>query len=214
MVGGGYEAPIFRHYRAMTNRTFVILFGLLTVIFVGAIGVGVWIVTQSRQAGGEGSSLVGGPFELTDHTGRSVTEADYDGAHKIVYFGYTTCPDVCPTGMSVISEALEQIGLVTKSVKPLFITIDPERDTVAVMAAYHQHFHSSFSNLTGTPEQIAAVTKAYRVFYKKAVTEDFDDYLMDHSAITYLMAPGGGFLAHFGSETTPKQLADAIRARL
>ena len=198
----------------MTNRAFVILFGLLTVIFVGAIGAGVWVVTQSRQADGEGNSLVGGPFQLTDHTGQSVTEADYDGVHKIVYFGYTTCPDVCPTGLSLISEALEEIGPGAKSVKPLFITIDPERDTVTVMAGYHQHFHPSFSNLTGTPEQIAAVAKAYRVFYKKTVTEGSDYYLMDHSVITYLMAPGGGFLAHFGPETTPKQLADAIRALL
>ncbi|MDA0342144.1 MAG: SCO family protein [Proteobacteria bacterium] len=196
----------------MTNRTFVILFSLLTVIFLGAVGAGVWIVSQSRQADSEGSSLVGGPFQLTDHTGRSVTEADYDDVHKIVYFGYTTCPDVCPTGLSVISEALEQLGPAAKFVKPLFITVDPERDTIAIMADYHQHFHPSFSNLTGTPEQIAAVAKAYRVFYQKADVDGSDDYLMDHSVITYLMAPGGGFLAHFGPETSPKQLADALRA--
>ena len=195
----------------MSKRTFLILFSALALILVGAIGTGVWIVTQSRLAGTEGSTLVGGPFQLTDHTGRQVTEADYADAYKIVYFGYTFCPDVCPSGLTVISEALDQLGPVADKVKPLFITIDPERDTVAVMADYHAHFHPRFSNLTGTPEQIAAVAKAYRIYYQKAVGEDASDYLMDHSALAYLMAPGGGYLAHFNHEATPEQIAEAIR---
>jgi cytochrome oxidase Cu insertion factor (SCO1/SenC/PrrC family) len=197
----------------MSNRTFIVLIAVLGAIFIGALGTGAWIVSQSKR-GGEGSTLVGGPFTLTDHTGRTVTEADYAGLHKIVYFGYTFCPDVCPTGLTVITEALDLLGEDAKRVKPLFITVDPERDTVAVMADYHQHFHPSFSNLTGTPEQIAAVARAYRVFYQKAEEKGGDDYLVDHSAITYLMAPGGGFLAHFGPETTPDQLARAIRDML
>jgi cytochrome oxidase Cu insertion factor (SCO1/SenC/PrrC family) len=195
----------------MSNRTFIILIAVLGAIFIGAIGTGVWIVTQSRQTGEEGSNLVGGPFQLTDHTGRNVTEADYAGSHKIVYFGYTYCPDVCPTGLTVITEALDQIGPKANQVKPIFITVDPDRDTVPVMADYHQHFHPSFSNLTGTTTQIAAVAKAYRVFYQKALDGDSEDYLVDHSAITFLMAPGGGFLAHFGPDTTPEQLAQALR---
>jgi cytochrome oxidase Cu insertion factor (SCO1/SenC/PrrC family) len=195
----------------MTNRTFVILITVLGVIFIGSISAGVWMVTQSRQAGDAGSTLVGGPFQLTDHTGAAVTEADYAGSYKIVYFGYTYCPDVCPTGLTVITEALDLLGSESKAVKPLFITVDPERDTTAVMADYHQHFHPSFSNLTGTVEQIADVARAYRVFYQKVEDADAGVYLMDHSAVTYLMAPGGGFLAHFGSETTPEQLAEALR---
>ena len=195
----------------MTNRTFIILLAFLGVIFMGAIGTGIWIVTQSQQGGETGSTLVGGPFELTDHTGRKVTQADYAGSYKIVYFGYTYCPDVCPTGLTVITEALDLLEAEAKAVKPLFITVDPDRDTVAVMADYHEHFHQSFSNLTGTPEQVAAVARAYRVFYQKAADDGSGDYLMDHSAVTYLMAPGGGFLAHFGPDTTPEQLAQALR---
>jgi cytochrome oxidase Cu insertion factor (SCO1/SenC/PrrC family) len=195
----------------MSNRTFIIIIAILGVIFVGAIGSGVWIVTQSGRGGAEGSNLVGGPFQLTDHDGRNVTQADYADAHKIVYFGYTYCPDVCPTGLTVITEALDLLGPKASGVKPLFITVDPERDTVEVMADYRQHFHPSFSNLTGTPEQIAAVARAYRVFYQKAEDDGEGAYLMDHSAVTYLMAPGGGFLAHFGPDTTPEMLAEALR---
>jgi cytochrome oxidase Cu insertion factor (SCO1/SenC/PrrC family) len=195
----------------MSNRTFIVLIAILGAIFIGAISTGVWIVTQSRQAGDEGSTLVGGPFQLTDHTGLNVTEADYADSYKIVYFGYTFCPDICPTGLSVITESLDLLGPKAASVKPLFITVDPERDTVSVMAEYQQHFHDSFSNLTGTPEQIAAVARAYRAFYQKAEDPEASDYLMDHSAVTYLMAPGGGFLAHFGPDTTPEQLAEALR---
>jgi cytochrome oxidase Cu insertion factor (SCO1/SenC/PrrC family) len=198
----------------MSNRTFIILITLLGTIFLGALGTGAWIIMQSQQGGGEGSSLVGGPFTLTDHTGRQVTEADYAGIHKIVYFGYTFCPDVCPTGLTVITEALDLLGEDAKKVKPLFITVDPERDTVEVMADYHKHFHESFSNLTGTPEQIAAVARAYRVYHQKAEDQGDGTYLVDHSAITYLMAPGGGFLAHFGPEVTADQLARAIRDML
>jgi cytochrome oxidase Cu insertion factor (SCO1/SenC/PrrC family) len=195
----------------MSNRTFIVLIIILGAVFIGAIGTGIWIVTSARQGGEAGSSLVGGPFQLTDHTGRSVTEGDFSSAHKIVYYGYTFCPDVCPTGLTVITEALDLLGPKASKVKPLFITVDPERDTVAVMADYHQHFHPSFSNLTGTPAQIAEVARVYRVFYQKADDEGSSDYLMDHSAVTYLMAPGGGFLAHFGPETTPEQLAETLR---
>lgn len=195
----------------MTNRTFIILISVLGAIFIAALSTGAWIVTQSQNSGNQGSSLVGGPFTLTEHTGKTVTEADFDGAYKIVYFGYTYCPDICPTGLTVITEALDLIGDDAAKIKPLFITVDPDRDTVEVMADYHQHFHESFSNLTGTPEQIADVARAYRVFYQKAADSGDDTYLVDHSAITYLMAPGGGFLAHFGPEATPEQLAKAIR---
>ena len=195
----------------MTNRTFIILITVLGAIFIAALGTGAWIVTQSQKGADQGSSLVGGPFTLTDHTGKTVTEADFSDSYKIVYFGYTYCPDICPTGLTVITEALDQLGDDARDVKPLFITVDPARDTVEIMAEYHQHFHESFSNLTGTPKQIADVARAYRVFYQKTADSGDDAYLMDHSAVTYLMAPGGGLLAHFGMEATPEQLAKAIR---
>jgi protein SCO1/2 len=195
----------------MSNRTFIVLIIILGTIFIGAISTGVWIVTQSRQASDEGSNLVGGPFQLTDHTGRNVTEANYADNYKIVYFGYTFCPDVCPTGLSMITEALDLLGSKAEAVKPLFITVDPERDTVSVLAEYQRHFHERFSNLTGTPEQIAAVARTYRIFYQKAEDPESNDYLMDHSAVTYLMAPSGGFLAHFGPDTTPEELAEMLR---
>ena len=164
------------------------------------------------MSGGEaGSTLVGGPFSLVDHTGRPVTEAAYADRHMLVYFGYTYCPDVCPLGLVAISEALEELGEKAGKVKPLFITVDPERDTVEALAAYREHFHPGFSFLTGTPEQIADVARAYRVYYQKSETGAAAEYLVDHSSVTYLMAPGGGFLQHFTHGVTPEELAAALR---
>ena len=193
----------------MSNRTFALLFSALALIFVLFTGAGIWMVTQSTNE--SGTSLVGGPFELIDHTGRTVTEADFTDTHKLVYFGYTFCPDICPSGLTTISTALDLLGEDAIRIKPLFITIDPNRDTVGALASYHEHFHPSFSNLTGTPEQIATVARAYRVFYRKAESEDTSDYLMDHSTVTYLMGPSGEYITHFGHDVTPGQLAEAIR---
>lgn len=195
----------------MSKRTFLLVLGALAVMFAGALGAGFWVVDTWRGAGSRGSDLVGGPFSLVDHAGRAVTEADYADRHTLVYFGYTYCPDVCPLGLLTITEALEQLGEQAGQVKPLFITVDPERDTVEVMAAHHEHFHPSFSFLTGTARQIADVARAYRVYYQKSETEDAADYLVDHSTVTYLMAPGGGFLRHFGHAVTADELAAALR---
>ncbi|MBM86669.1 MAG: SCO family protein [Rhodospirillaceae bacterium] len=177
-------------------------------MFILFAGTGIWMVSQSKKAGE--ASLIGGPFELTDHTGRTVTEADFAGTHKLVYFGYTFCPDICPSGLTTISTALDLLGEHAKQVKPLFITVDPKRDTVSALASYYEHFHPSFSNLTGTPEQVALVAQAYRVFYRKTNSGDTTDYLMDHSTVTYLMAPDGEYITHFGHDVTPERLAAAI----
>ena len=197
--------------RVMSNRTFAYLLSALALMFAVAVGAGIWLVDVYRNAGPQGSDLVGGPFRLTDHTGRTVTEADYGDRHVLVYFGYTYCPDICPTGLLTISDALDLLGEDSGRVKPLFITVDPERDTVDALAAHHTHFHPSFSFLTGTPEQIAGVAKAYRIYYQKTESDNAADYLMDHSTVTYLMAPGGGFLRHFGHGVTPEELAAGLR---
>ena len=196
----------------MSNRTFLAVFSLLVLIFAGAVVTGAWLVT--RSAGPDSVDLVGGPFQLTDHTGRPVSDSDYDGMLKIVYFGYTYCPDICPTGLTVISDALDGLDDAAKMVKPLFITVDPERDTVGVLAEYHEHFHPRFSFLTGTAEQIATLARAYRVYYQKAEREETSDYLVDHSTVTYLMDREGGYLGHFNHDMTSDQLVTAIRNAL
>src|SRR5690606_11015171 len=107
-----------------------------------------------------GEALVGGPFALTDHTGERVTDQDFRGRYMLVYFGYTWCPDVCPTELQVISSALDELGDKAAQIRPIFITVDPERDTVAQMADYVANFHPSFVGLTGSSEEVAAVAKA------------------------------------------------------
>jgi cytochrome oxidase Cu insertion factor (SCO1/SenC/PrrC family) len=157
---------------------------------------------------------VGGPFTLTDTSGHSVTDATYRGRWMLVYFGYTFCPDVCPTELQAVSAALDALGPDAAKVTPLFITVDPERDTVAALADYVKLFDERLIGLTGTPEQIAAVARAYRVYYAKATPKDSSSYLMDHSSFLYLMGPDGALQALFRPGTSPQDLAAAIRARL
>jgi len=158
-----------------------------------------------------GQALIGGPFALTDHTGKRITDRDFRGKSLIVYFGYTFCPDVCPAGLQVIAAALDKLGPKAERVQPLFITLDPERDTPAQLAAYVPSFHPRLIGLTGTPAEIAAVAKAYRVYFKRVDDpKSTAGYSIDHSAIIYLMGPDGAFVAHF----TPTTGADAMAERL
>jgi len=139
----------------------------------------------------------------------------------LIYFGFTFCPDVCPTELQVMAAALEKLGAKAEKVQPIFVTIDPERDTPEVMARYVKQFDPRLVGLSGSPEQIAAIAKEYRVFYEK-VKEDGaegeaagdDDYTMDHSSVAYLMGPDGTFLTFFPPGVSPDQMADKIASFL
>ena len=156
---------------------------------------------------------IGGPFELVDQDGRAVTEQDFAGRLMLVYFGYTFCPDVCPTSLQTMSVALEQLGEDAEDVAFVFVTLDPARDTVAQMKAYVDLFEPGPVGLTGTAEQIAAVAKTWRVYYR--VPDDGDeDYLVDHSSFVYLMDRDGRYLTHFGHAATPEQMVEEIRQAL
>lgn len=193
----------------------------LTFAAFAAIGVaviaGLWYVAPAPDDGkaeirSSGKAAIGGSFTLTDPTGRTVTDKTYAGKFELVYFGYTYCPDACPTDLQVMTSALDMLGDAAGQVQPIFITIDPERDTGPVMADYVSHFHPSLVGLTGTLEQTAAAAKAYRVYYKKAPSlVDGGVYLMDHSSFTYLMGPDGGFLESFAPGTDPEDMARRIR---
>ena len=172
---------------------------------------------SSGEAGsaaqGTGTPSIGGPFTLTDQTGKRVTEADYAGKYMLIYFGFTFCPDVCPTELQVMTGALAALGPDADKVQPMLITIDPERDTAPVLAQYVAQFDPRLKGLTGTPEEIAAVAKEYRVYYEKVKDEDGSgDYTMDHSSVVYLMGPDGGFLAFFPPATAPEKMAEKIKS--
>jgi len=158
-----------------------------------------------------GRALVGGPFALTDQDGKRVTDKDFRGRYTLVFFGFTMCPDVCPSALQVMAAALEKLGAKGQQLTPVFMTIDPERDTPGQLAGYVKSFHPRLVGLTGTPAEIEAVTKAYRVYVKKVPDpKSSAGYTFDHSAIIYLMGPDGAYLAHFTHATSVDAMAERL----
>lgn len=196
----------------MSRKTVTIILGLLVALGIAAIGLiqsgaGSLIATQES-----GTPLIGGAFELTDHKGKKVTDKDYRGKFMLVYFGFTYCPDVCPTELQHIAGALDVIGENRrKHLTPLFVTIDPERDTIDLMSNYVENFHPDLVGLVGTVEQIKKITEAYRVYSKKVMEKDSPDgYTMDHSALVFLMDDKGRYVRHFSYGTDPDRMAKGI----
>jgi len=163
---------------------------------------------------GNNQALIGGPFELTDQNGNAVTDQTFKGKLMLIYFGYTYCPDACPTALGVMSAALDKLDVAADRVVPMLITVDPERDTQQVLKEYVSAFGPRMMGLTGTPEQVAKAAKAYRVFYQKQPGKDPKDYMMDHTVLIYLMDGDGKYVTHFGPDATPDQLAEEIRKHL
>lgn len=161
-----------------------------------------------------GSVSVGGRFTLVDASGAEVTDASFRGRWMLLFFGYTFCPDVCPTELQTVAAALERLGPLAERVAPVFVTIDPERDTPAAVGEYVKLFDERIVGLSGSKEQVAAAARAYRVYFAKARSKDAADYLMDHSAFVYLIGPDGGFRALFRQGVGAQELADAIRGRM
>ena len=153
---------------------------------------------------------IGGPFHLTDQDGRAVSDQDLKGKPALIFFGFTHCPDVCPTTLFDVSEVLRGLGPDANRVGAAFITVDPERDTSASMKDYLSSFDPHLRGLTGDPDAIKAVAKAYRVYYKKVPLEG-GDYTMDHTAIVYLMSKDGHFIAPFNLKRRPEVAAADLR---
>jgi cytochrome oxidase Cu insertion factor (SCO1/SenC/PrrC family) len=194
-----------------------LIFALVIMVTAAITGLGALWLTRSLPAGpiGSGTALVGGPFALTDHNGKRVTDQDFRGKYMLIFFGFTYCPDVCPSELQVMSAALDKLGPEADKIQPIFITIDPERDTPEAMKAYVANFHPRLVGLTGSSEDVAQVAKAYRVYYAKAKgSENQADYLMDHSTILYLMGPDGKFVKHFTYGTEAEGLAEGLRAAI
>jgi protein SCO1 len=158
-------------------------------------------------------AAVGGPFSLTDQNGRTVTDRDLKGHPFLVFFGFTHCPDVCPTTLFDVSEVLKALGPDADRARALFITVDPERDTASTLKDYLSSFDPHLSALTGDPAAIAAVAKAYRVYYKKVPLAE-GGYTMDHTAIIYLMNKDGRFVSPFNLKRPPEVAAADLRKYL
>jgi protein SCO1/2 len=157
---------------------------------------------------------IGGPFALTDQHGTRRTNADFRDKLMLVYFGFTFCPDICPTDLLQMALAINQLGQAGEMVQPVFITVDPDRDTPEHLNGYLSLFHSRFVGLTGDANGIRAAANAYRAYYKKVEWEDRSGYTVDHSAFIYLMGRDGKYLGFFPPGTSAERLAENIRARL
>lgn len=193
-----------------------VLLAALAAIAVSSWVAWSWITSVDRgTTAGQGGAMrteanIGGPFQLVDHHGRPVTDKSFQGSFLLIYFGYGFCPDVCPTELANMAAAVDMLGPKADQVVPLFITVDPERDTPGFLADYVANFHPRLTGLTGTKENIAAVAKAYKVYFARSPGSAGDDYLMDHTGFVYLMGPNGKFLTLFRGQTAPEAMAEAI----
>ena len=158
-----------------------------------------------------GQALIGGPFALTDHTGKRVTDQDFRGRYTLVLFGFTFCPDICPSALQVMSAALDKLGPKADRFVPILITVDPERDTPMQLASYVQSFHPRLVGLTGTPAEVDAVVKAYRVYVRKVTDpKSTAGYSIDHTSLIYVMGPDGAYVTHFAHTTNADVMAERL----
>ena len=190
---------------ALSIRVVAVAAALLVLAAAAA-----WFAGGPRP--GVGDSLIGGPFALQDGDGRTITDESLRGRPFLVYFGYTHCPDVCPTELARVADVLAKMG--DKAIPALFVTVDPERDTPKVMQDYASSFGASITGLSGSPQAIGGVEKAYRVFARKGPTQSDGGYSMDHSSIVYLMSKAGRFVEALNLDRPPEETARELERYL
>lgn len=191
-----------------------VVLALALLLLAAAIGFYALSTDVARQIGA-GEARVGGPFKMVNHRGEQVTEQTFLGKPMLLVFGFTFCPDICPTELQVTTEALQLLGSKGADIQPLFVTVDPERDTAEVLESYVTYFNPKLVGLTGSRDQVKTMADSYRVFYEKRPNkENPEAYTMDHTSIIYLMDEKGKFLKHFSYTTDAKALAEGIAAAL
>jgi protein SCO1 len=193
-----------------TTRPLVIFAAFAGSLVVGLV-IMLWALGGLRTV--TAPAAIGGPFQLTDQAGQTVTDKDLKGRPTLIFFGFTHCPDVCPTSLFEISEVLKAMGKDADRVNAYFVSVDPERDTAAAMKDYLSSFDPHLKGLTGNPEAVAKVLSAYRVYSKKVPLKD-GDYTMDHTALIYLMDRDGRFVAPFNLKRTPEEAATDLKKYL
>lgn len=195
---------------AKYNRSIIVV-----ASFAASLAIGLLLVLglSGGFRGVTAPAAIGGPFQLTDNHGKTVTEKDLQGRPSLIFFGFTHCPDVCPTALFEISEVLRAMGPDASRVNAFFISVDPERDTVSAMKDYLSSFDPNLRGLTGDSEAVAKVIASYRVYAKKVPLKD-GDYTMDHTALIYLMDRKGNFVRPFDLKRTPEEAAKELRSYL
>ena len=201
-----------KYYAGAAAIAVVAGLGLTYVFTIGGGGNDPYAQCRSSAIAG-GAGDIGGPFTLVSESGETVTDADVLDKPALIYFGYTFCPDVCPLDTVRNADAIDILAESGFDVRPVFISIDPERDTPEVLEDYTANLHPEMIGLTGTPEQVADASRAYRTYYKKQETGD-EYYLVDHSTFSYLTLPGDGFVEFFRRDLSPQRLADRTKCFL
>ncbi len=197
-----------------THFRMSVIFGTMILLLALALGAYALLMTKSMTIG-SGTALVGGPFTMVNQNGETVTEKTFLGKPMLLFFGFTFCPDICPTELQVMAAALDDLGATGADIQPIFVTVDPERDRPDVMAAYVGNFGERLIGLTGSPAQVAEMAQVYKIFYAKVENKaDPQNYQMDHSAIIYLMGADGKFLKHFSYSTDAKAFATGLKLAL
>lgn len=194
-------------------RTYIIASIVILATLVGAFGYLHFkkpVATVMDRDHSVGKALIGGGFTLTDQYGTTRSDSEFRGKYMLVYFGFTSCPHICPTDMLQITNGLNALGEVAQKIVPVFITVDPARDTVPELKRFVQNFHPSFVALTGTEDEIKAVQEVYRVYSAKIEDKEINDYTMNHSALTYLMDANGEYVTHFQHGTDGDALAAGL----
>ena len=201
----------------MNRKLHIAIVALVVVVFA----FGAWLnlrhddPPENAAVGGMVVNVdIGGPFELTDHTGAQFTRDDLAGDYALIYFGYTFCPDVCPTELGLMAEAIDLLEGDGERVRPIMITIDPERDTPDVLSEYVPLFHERLVGLTGTEQEVRDVATKYRVFYRRFEDPSYTYYLMDHTSFVYLLSPTGEIASMFRYQTPPEEMAATIRQHM
>ncbi|MEH6753966.1 MAG: SCO family protein [Alphaproteobacteria bacterium] len=201
----------------MNRKLHIAIVALVVVVFA----FGAWLnlrhddPPENAAVGGMVVNVdIGGPFELTDHTGAQFTRDDLAGDYALIYFGYTFCPDVCPTELGLMAEAIDLLEGDGERVRPVMITIDPERDTPDVLSEYVPLFHERLVGLTGTEQEVRDVATKYRVFYRRFEDPSYTYYLMDHTSFVYLLSPTGEIASMFRYQTPPEEMAATIRQHM
>jgi len=184
-----------------------------TVLAVALGATGAWLAVRMTTADRVTKAAVpGGPFALVDGAGRTVTDKTYRGRWELVFFGYSFCPDLCPMTLGVVADALDRLGPLAAKVQPIFVTLDPQRDTPVIVTDYVASFDKRIVGLSGTPEAIAAAAAQFRVQYEAVKTgEGAEDYLIDHTGFLYLMNPEGRFVRVLAGNITGGEMADKLR---
>jgi protein SCO1/2 len=199
---------------ARSSRALVALVAVIVVVFI-AVGARMVAFDGANRQQQYAMPAIGGAFSLVDHDGKAVTDATYQGQYRLMFFGYTFCPDVCPTALSTVTTALDKLSASQRRmIVPIFITVDPSRDTPPVMKDYVASFGPGIVGLTGSEDQVAAIAKAFKVYAAKVKGEKQGEYSMDHSAILYLMGPDGRFIAHYPHGTSADDLAAGLKKQL